>query len=120
MVERDHHHELIIGVASFAVIGFIARFGFPKWVKDKVFERQGGVAPDGSPIEEYHHVVPERMLIHSKGIAGNNVPENCVGLSSEEHKDVWDKLAAQGVFYPGVTLEQLDPNTYSVIKKYRG
>jgi hypothetical protein len=101
-------------IGSALILYGLARWGFSKEVKQKVYERQGGLSPEGRPIEEYHHIVPENAL-KRKGIKGKNVAENCVGLSFDEHKHKWDILMQEGVFYPGVALEELNPDTYVII-----
>ena len=111
--------DLAIAVGSVAFLYSLSTFGFSKWVKELIFNKQGGVSPTGQPIDEYHHIVPENMLKRSMGISGKNVPENCVGLGYEEHKRKWDQLASEGIFYPGVSIDQIDPDTYTTVQPKR-
>jgi len=103
-------------LAPVAFLYLASWWGFKKDVKEEVWERQGGLSPEGKPIEEYHHIVPERALL-KRGIKGKNTAENCVGLSFDEHKNKWDKLMLRGIFYPGVELEELNPDTYVNVNK---
>lgn len=105
MPERDHHHELLIGISSLAVISLIARFGFPKWVRDKVKENQHGLCAscgEYAPDMEIHHVLP-----HSLG--GSDFINNAVGLcgpSLHDCHDVADHLALeQGVLWDGRQIQ---------------
>lgn len=99
----------LLGDAAFLYL--VSWWGFKRDVKEEIWNRQNGLSPEGKPIEENHHIVPEKALL-KQGIKGKNIVANGVGLSKEEHKQKWDKLMMKGIFYPGVTLEELDPNTW--------
>lgn len=105
----------VVGTAALLVS--ISDFGFANWVKNLIWERQQGRCGDGCGrrIDEYHHVIPQRALL-SQGIKGKDVPENCVGLSYHCHKEVWDQKMFDGEFFPGVGLEDIDPDTYITTK----
>jgi len=117
MTERripDWVKEAGLITGSLALLYCAAWWGFSRQVKEEVWERQNGVCGEencNKPILEYHHKIPERALL-PKGIRGKNIAENAVGLCFNHHKNKWDKLMFQGIFYPGITLEQVDPNTY--------
>lgn len=111
MTERQPIPEWVKTAGSLTLLYATLWWGFSKDIKRQVYEEQGGVSPEGKPIEEYHHIVPEKAL-RGQGIRGKNVRENCVGLSFEEHKHKWDRLMFEGIFYPGVTIDQIDKETY--------
>lgn len=106
-------------LAPVAFLYLAAWWGFKKDVKDEVWERQGGECGEPGctrPILEYHHIVPENMLKRN-GIKGKNTADNAVGLCFDHHKHKWDVLASKGIFYPGVELEELNPDTYVNVNK---
>lgn len=117
MTERKPIPEWAVGLGSLTLLYAACFWGFNRFIKEQVYEEQGGLSPSGVPIDEYHHIVPEKMLRNTLGISGKNVRENCIGLGFKEHKEKWDRLAAQGIFYPGVTLDKLDPNTYVLVNR---
>ena len=119
-VEQKHDlvqlAEIVGGVAFLYVV---ANFGFNHNIKERVFEKQGGLSPIGEPIEEYHHIVPFKAL-RKIGLKGKNCEENCVGLSKVEHKTIWDRLMMKGTFYPGVPIEDVDPKAYVKLTPKKG
>ena len=113
--------EIAEVTAPIALLTLAAWWGFNRDVKREVYERQDGMCGEEGceqPIDEYHHRVPERALL-KRGIKGKNTAANCVGLCFDHHKHKWDELMMQGVFYPGVEMHDLDPNTYVVLSDLR-
>lgn len=102
---------------SVAFLYLVSYWGFHKEIKQEVWDRQNGLCGEPGcekPIKEYHHVCPEKALV-KKGIKGKNCADNAVGLCFDHHKHKWDNLMFQGVFYPGVELKDLPPNTYAQV-----
>jgi len=111
----------LIGLVSLYSLYELSKFGFGKAVRKQVIEQQGEACAYcgqvGSHSLQCHHVVPEKMLRRS-GIKGNNSLKNAVGLCSHLDNDChryWDEKASHRVFFPGVELDQLDPDTYDKI-----
>lgn len=112
-------HSLIEATTAAGSVAFlycVSFWGFKDIIKEKIWEMQNGrcADPEGcsEPIYEYHHIVPENML-RRRGIKGLNVIANAIGLCFDHHKNKWDKEAAHGVFFPGVTIDEIDPKTYN-------
>jgi hypothetical protein len=102
---------------SVAFLYLVSYWGFKSEIKKEVWDRQNGLCGEPGcekPIKEYHHVCPEKALV-KKGIKGKNCADNAVGLCFDHHKHKWDSLMFQGVFYPGVELKDLPPNTYAEV-----
>lgn len=119
-MEKSRKLELIAEIAgSLSFLYLVSWWGFKHDIKEAVWDRQNGECGEPGchdPIDEYHHIVPENMLKRN-GIKGKNTADNAVGLCFDHHKHKWDELASRGIFYPGVELEELDPNTYVNVNK---